>query len=130
MKFYSRLQVYKASNLTFNPATGEGRSYDWYSIARRFDGVQVLNTYRYSVTTGKHIRKLENLFSDLRLECLFIEAPRGLQDLDAAIEFYRDKIATLETEIKKPRTNKAKNEERKEQIKHFQAMIKTIKALQ
>lgn len=112
MKYYSRLKQYKASNLTFDPATGEGRSYEWYAIARKFAGVLVLNTYRYSNTTARHVSKLRQLFLKLNLNWVEIEAPRGLQDLNAARLFAVQRIQNLTAEINKPRSRPEKNAER------------------
>jgi len=82
-----RLRIFKSSSgkLVFNPYTGHGTSYDWYSIAQVFNGKLILNTYRYSVTTNKHIQELHSLFNQLGLKYQTIEAPRGLQDLDQAM---------------------------------------------
>lgn len=112
MKYYSRLKQYKASNLTFDPAIGEGRSYKWYAIARKFDGVLVLNSFGYSNTTARHVSKLRKLFRSLGLEWVEIEAPQGLQNLSAARELAVSRIQNLTAEINKPRTRPEKNAER------------------
>lgn len=112
MKYYSRLKQYKASNLTFDPAIGEGRSYEWYAIARKFNGVLVLNTYRYSNTTARHVNKLRKLFRSVGLEWMEIDAPRGLQNLSAARELAVSRIQNLTAEINKPRSRPEKNAER------------------
>lgn len=96
--------TFKATNLEFDPRTGEARSYQWYSISRVFKHTLVLNTYRYSVTTAKHVRKLRFLFDRLGLKYIEIEAPKGLQNIEAAVArhislyahaFVREKYARI-----------------------------------
>lgn len=70
------------SNLTFNTNTGLGHSYRWYEIAKRVNGKQLLNTYKYSPTTGRHWRKLLDHIDPAYIE---VEAPNGLQDLKGAL---------------------------------------------
>lgn len=130
MKHYSRLNMYKASNLTFNPATGEGRSYEWYSIARKFDGVLVLNTYAYSNTTARHATKLRGLFHSLGLEWVEIEAPQGLQNLDDARALVVSRIQNLTIEINKPRSRPEKNAERFAEIAGLKEKLALIDKLQ
>lgn len=86
LKFYPRLGIFKtpSDHLTFDPLTLEARSYRWYSIARKLKGKLVLNDYAYSVTTRKHTGILQQLFRELGLSYVSIEAPQGLQNLDAA----------------------------------------------
>lgn len=77
--------TFKRPNLEFDPSTGVATSYNWYNIAQIIKGRLVLNTYRYSVTTAKHISELGRLFDQLKLTYIEIEAPRGLQDLNTAL---------------------------------------------
>ena len=73
-----------SGQLEFNPNTGIATSYQWYQIAAVLKGKLVLNTYRYSVTTSKHVGELRSLFRALNLKYVSIEAPNGLQNLDIA----------------------------------------------
>lgn len=130
MKYYSRLKQYKASNLTFDPATGEGESYDWYVISRNFDGVLVLNTYAYSNTTARHVSKLRALFHSLGLVYSEIEAPLGLQNLEAAKKLVISRIQNLTAEINKPRSRPEKNEERFAAIAGLKEKLALIKRLE
>lgn len=70
----------------FNPETCEAHSYRWYSLAKKIKGIQILNDYRYSNQTSKHISKVCDVFSKLKIKYVSLEAPRGLQDLDAALK--------------------------------------------
>ncbi len=87
LRFKVRSQVFTYSkNLVFNPLTEIAHSYDWYEISKRINGRLVLNNYRYSSTTGKHVAKLRMLFSQLGLKYIELSAPRGLQNLENAKE--------------------------------------------
>jgi len=79
-----RSKVFKRGNLAFDPSSMVATSYRWYNIAQLIKGKLVLNTYRYSSSTGKHISQLRSLFSQLGLKYLVLEAPKGLQNLDRA----------------------------------------------
>ena len=86
IKYYPRLKVFKNSSNScgFDPSTGKGHSYSWYSLSRVFKGRLILNSYRYSRQTSKHLWNMQSLFRDLGLKYLELEAPCGLQDLDLA----------------------------------------------
>jgi hypothetical protein len=137
MKYFKRANVYKNTTGTnhFNPETFQAYSYDWWCCVKRFGGLKVFNTYRYSKTTAKHQSKAkhllislgENVDSYIRIEC-----PKGLQSiegLNSGIELYRLRIKELEELINKKGTRKAKNEERKELINEYTLKIKIIEQL-
>lgn len=100
MKYMKRAGIYKASNLDFNPKTGLGHSYDWYEITKTIQGKLVLNTYPYSVTTRKHVRKLEELIEQLYISVTRIEAPEGLQNLQAAADYSLEQWAKESVRVK------------------------------
>jgi hypothetical protein len=115
MKLFTRSNLYKTSNLTFNPSTLEGFSYDWYSIIKKIDNKLVLNTYRYSNTTCKHISKIRRLVVELGLTIdLEIEAPQGLQSLNDSKLHYESLVKEKNKELEKGRTSK--REERLKQL--------------
>jgi hypothetical protein len=131
MKYFKKSKEYRASNLTLSveyPMVAY--SYDWYQIAKQFGDTFVLNTYGYSNTTIKHVYKIRRQMEELGFTFdLEIHAPRGLQNLAAAIDYYTIEIQTLEQLIKKPGTRKAKNEERQKQIDDYNTKINQIIAL-
>jgi hypothetical protein len=130
LKFYKRLNVFKASNVSFDPTRIEAFSYRWWKFVAVIGGKVVFNNYRYSPSTGKHQSKVSSLLSQLGVKTdLCFEAPKGLQDLASAVTHYENKISALIVEIQKPGTRKEKNRERALTIKSHMAMIKTIKAL-
>lgn len=96
LKYQTRLNYFTnyKDSCGFNPETCEAHSYRWYSLARRIKGVQVLNSYRYSNQTSKHISKMRDVFSKLKIKYVELDAPRGLQDLDSALTFVANSLAT------------------------------------
>lgn len=83
MKFFSRLGIYKASNVTFNPNTVQAYSYDWWKFVAVINGFVVFNNYRYSVSTGKHQSKVRRLMDELGLKIdVYVNIPEGLQTSD------------------------------------------------
>lgn len=87
-RYYQRAGIFKGNkgNCIFNPATGHATSYDWYDLAKRIKGVQILNTYCYSNQTAKHIGKVRSVLVALNIRYQCLEAPKGLQNLDVALE--------------------------------------------
>jgi len=70
-------------SLCFDPVTGKGHSYDWYCISQVIKGELYLNTYSYSSTTRRQVSQLHSLFRQLKVKYREIEAPLGLQNLEA-----------------------------------------------
>lgn len=93
MRYYSRLGVYKASNVLFNRQTCTAVSYDWWFFVKRVNGMVVFNSYRYSVTTSRHQSKVRQLMRELGIKIdLEVSVAEGLQNENAArlaiINFY------------------------------------------
>lgn len=130
MRYYKRLDIYKASNVTFDPSTYEAYSYGWWLFVTNIGDKVVLNNYNYSRTTNNHQQKVKRLLKALNIEIdIYIEAPQGLDRLSEAINHYNREIVKLELTINKPRTHKKKNEERKQLIKVYKDKISTIEEL-
>lgn len=98
-KTRNTFENYKAS-CTFHPATLNGYSYGWYLLTAKIKGLVVLNSYAYSNQTAKHVSKMRNLFSILGIRYVEIHAPRGLQDLNAALEHHVYQLAKAMVEFK------------------------------
>jgi len=128
LKFYRRLNLYKASNLVYNPVTKIALSYNWYQIYKVINGIRCLNTYNYSATTVKHISKMRRHFG-YDPNIFEFEAPRGLQDLDRAIEYYRTLIKIKQAEINNPRSHKRLLSERVGKIVDYLNIISKIERL-
>lgn len=111
MKFYSRLKKYKASNCEFDCKTQISTSYRWWQVSRRVKGLMLFNGYTYSQSTSRHQSKIRSLLDELGIKIdLYVQAPKGLQDLDSAISYHNSIIETLKKEILNPRSKKEKNE--------------------
>lgn len=80
MKYYKRLGLYKASNVTFNPHTLEAHSYKWWRFVAKVDGKIVFNNFRYSPSTGKHQYKISRLMDELGIKVdLYLPLERGIE---------------------------------------------------
>ena len=130
MKYYPRLNVYKASNVTADLNKMTAYSWGWWKFLAEIDGKIVFNTFNYSISTAEHQWKVECLLKNQGIDIdIEIESPDGLQRLESAIEHYESKIKELETLIKKPRTHVLKNIDRQCQIDRYASKIKTVKKL-
>lgn len=130
MRYYKTLGVWKASNLQIDTNRMFAQSYGWWNLLDTIDGVVVLNTYNYSVSTVRHRYKTIALLDKLGLRWhVEIEAPRGLQDLECAERHYISKIKALESLMNNPRTRAAKNLERAQEILSLKEKLNIIKNL-
>ena len=132
MKWVKSRNQWEASNVTFDPSTLIAKSYGWWVFCARIGGHVVFNDYGYSVSTRGHQRKVARrleLDGINRSEIVTVECPRGLQDLQSGIDYAREKIAALEAEISKPRTQKGRNEQRRDEIVNWQLQIVTLENL-
>jgi len=118
-RYLSRTNELKSSNFTMDLTTLEARSYNWWVFVRKVNGKVIFNHTTYSQTTCKHQNKALTVLNyeyDLRLKF----TRKSLSDLPAALENEvtgaKRAITQLIADIKKPRTQKAKNEERKQTI--------------
>lgn len=131
MRYFKRLRVWKASNVEVNTDECIATSYGWWQFVKKVNGLVIFNSYRYSPSTSKHQYKVRCLLSKLNIKVdLFIEAPRGLQNLSDAIRFYEVKNDLLREAMLKPRTHKQKNVERLEEMKQNSKLISQIKTLE
>lgn len=120
MRHMKRANIYKASNVTFDPKTIKAYSYDWWCFVKVINGKVIFNDYNYSNTTIRHQRKVRRLMRELGIKIdLIIETRSSLNSstpLCDAIFLLQRKNQKLVDLINKPRTHKAKNEERQLQI--------------
>lgn len=131
LKRNDRSGLFCGSNVTFDPKECLAVSYGWWIFVQRIRGKVVFNPFSYSNTTVRHQYKVRQLLTSLGVEIdYYISAPRGLQDLDSAISYYENEIASLREEIEKPRTHERKNAERRSQIKLATEKIQIIQSLQ
>ena len=106
MKYFKRLGLYKASNVTFDPSTCTALSYDWWVFVKRIEGKVVFNGYRYSVSTAKHQRKVRTLLRELGIRIdleVSFKVAQAVQDLE---NFERAEYRRIERN-KRARENRA-----------------------
>lgn len=123
MRHFKKSNLYKASNVTFNPETNSAYSYDWWQFVAEINGKIVFNTYYYSPSTCGHQHKVRRLLNDLGIKIdLEVSCPSGLQSDDRDIsvdQHYSQLIKKLKEQINKPRSHERKNKERRELIKEY-----------
>lgn len=133
MKYMKRAEIYKASNVTFNPQSKRAYSYSWWRFVDVINGSVVFNSYRYSPSTGKHQSKVRSLMAQLNIEIdHFVECPKGLQNCywaESSLDLYLHRILELEAAMAKKGSRKAKNREREEQIARLRARMSLVSNL-
>lgn len=87
MKLMKREQVYRASNVSFDPKAEKAYSYAWWCFVARIEGKLVFNNYRYSVSTGKHQAKVRRLLNELGIKIdIELPVPKGIQSCGTLAE--------------------------------------------
>lgn len=116
MRWYSRLKVYKASNVSFSPETLEARSYDWWVFVKRINGKVVFNWHSYSNSTRKHQYKVYDLLKQLGIKIDVTVDTRaslsGVESIKDSMILTMDNIARWEKELLNPRCHKQWRQER------------------
>jgi hypothetical protein len=134
MKYFKKLKKYKGSNveLTIEPNL-KAYSYGWWLFLVRYKGLVIFNNYNYSPTTIRHQYKTQNVLDDLKIK-IDITLNHTDLSLDNVEEAIRSEIENIELVnegfvdlIKNPRTQKAKNEERKKEIERNKTQIENLK---
>jgi hypothetical protein len=127
MKFYSKLKVYKASNVMFDPETMIATSYKWWEFVKVIRGRVVFNAYQYSSTTSQHQMKVRSLLESLDINIdVEIHAPSGLQEPHSAIDYYEREIKDLQSAINKPGSKTATNMRRANEIDKLKKQIAVV----
>lgn len=130
MKWNEKKGLYLGSNVSFDPASCVAKSYDYWIFVARIQGQVVFNEYNFSPTTRAHQRKVERLLGRLRIKIDHrILAPKGLQNLQASIYHYENKIALLEAQIALPRSYVRKNEDRLREVVSLSMARATVQDL-
>lgn len=116
MKFYPRLKVYKASQVTFNPETLDAHSYVWWRFVALIDGKVIFNNYRYSNTTSRHQFKVRRLMDQLGIKVdHFVQLPKGIKQGMTLAEIFTEAEETLCDQFLAEELNKqARNERARE----------------
>lgn len=79
MKYFPKLKLYKASNVTYNPVTYQAYSYKWWRFVDMIDGKIIFNEYKYSMSTSRHQWKVRALLDllGIKIDC-FVEVKEGI----------------------------------------------------
>ena len=101
MKYFKRLGLYKASNVTFNPKTLSAHSYDWWQFVKQVDGKVIFNNYRYSQSTSGHQRKVARVLQELGIVYETVKTVRCLSYLETLEQDYSAHAENKEEEARK-----------------------------
>lgn len=94
MKYFKTQNLYKASNVTFDPSKVIAHSYAWWCFVRVIEGHVVFNSYRYSNTTAKHQFKVKRLLNELGITIDFeVSVPESLKDTDTTKDLFDRTLA-------------------------------------
>ncbi len=130
MKYYTRLKVYKAKNVIFNPETMTAYSYDWWKFVAKIKGNVVFNYYTYSPSTSKHQSKVRSVLHNLGIKIDYvIDAPKGLQDLNNALEYAYTNYFEAKADLLNPKRLKKLDAEKQRRVKSCRDDIKAIRYL-
>lgn len=132
MKYFTRAGIYKANNVTFNPKTIEAHSYSWWKFVDVIENKVIFNSYRYSVSTSKHQKKVLGLMHDLGIKIdHFLELPQGICSCDLELLFIlaEEELCRsfLEQEIKREDRNEKARERRMQAKANEQALAQDAK---
>lgn len=132
-RYLKRANTIKSSNFSMNLDTLEARSYDWWVFCRRVNGLVIFNITRYSATTDKHQSKAYRALS-YKTDLTLRHTLENLTDIEAAlideVKGTKREISKLIAAIKRPRTRKATNERRREQIVTLLKHINKVRDVQ
>lgn len=130
MKFLKTKNQYKASNVLLDLNNEIATSYDWWIFLKRINGKLVFNKYRYSPSTAGHQRKILKQLDQLGIKVdMFIEAPKGLQDLNSAISYYEYEISELVNDLATTNRRETTKQNQVKLIQNYQTKIKDIKKI-
>ena len=137
-RYVKRDNTIKSSNFSMDLDTLDAYSYDWWLFCTKVNDLVIFNNSSYSATTHKHQAKAFKVLgyvTDLTLRHTrgsLSENKLG-ETLDNEISNVRLEIRALIKTIRRPRTHKAKNNERKqvigELLKHISKVQSTKKAV-
>jgi hypothetical protein len=102
LKYFKRLNVFKGSNVHFNPETMVASSYEWWKFVMPLKGMLVYNNYGYSNSTRLHQSKVWSLLKDLGIKIdIKVSTTESLDDLTiGSVERKLREIFKLESAIK------------------------------
>jgi hypothetical protein len=129
-RFFKKTGKYRISNCTFDTYTCVALSWDWWQFVRCIDGLVVFNSFRYSNSTSRHQRMTCALLSELGLTIdMEVECPGGLQDLQSGVQLAQTRMAALDAEMQRPRSQarvNARRTQKKAQLANQMADLQSL----
>lgn len=118
MHYVKKRQRFENHNrtLSYDPLTKTSWSYGWYRISHKIEGILLMNTFPYSRTTGRHIRKIMNRLDSVCVNYIEVHAPQGIptEDVELVISYMKSEIKRLQEK------NNHKNSKGK--VKHYREL--------
>jgi hypothetical protein len=134
MKYFSKLGLYKASNVTYNPSQFEAFSYGWWQFATIEQGFKIFNNYRYSPSTGQQQGKvMKKIGYDNLNDVIFLECPKGLQNSEWKTnvkKHYAYQIETMTEKMNKKLTRQKTKDSLIVEIRKAENRINFVQALE
>lgn len=130
MKYFTRLKVYKANNVVFDPETLRAYSYNWWRFVDKIKGKVVFNNYTYSSSTSKHQSKVRSVLRELNIKVdYWIDAPKGLQDLNDALVYAYRNYFEAKADLLNPKRLKKLDDNKRARVQSYRDDIKAIRRL-
>jgi curved DNA-binding protein CbpA len=118
-RYLKTTNTIKSSNFSMNLTTLDAYSYDWWMFCTKLNGKIIINQTMYSSSTLKHQSKVMQVLDykyDLKLNYTMKSLVNLYLAFSDEVDGSKRAIEILISDIKKPRSHKAKNKERKESI--------------
>jgi len=130
MKYMKRANIYKASNVSYNPETKQALSYEWWTFVKVMGGLTVFNAHNYSSSTIKHQYKVRALMMELGHNIdLIVDTRLSLTDNSwphDAIVRLKNEAATIQGKLDSNRRDKHLDSERQSRLVEIAETINLI----
>ncbi len=127
-----RANILKSSNFEFVLDSKKAYSYGWWLFCTEVNGKIIFNNTRYSASTDKHQGKARQILGyneDLVLTRTRTSLANLTEALYSEVQGTKAEIRSLIKAIRKPRTHKAKNAERRQEITRLLKHIAEVRAV-
>lgn len=128
MRYSKKLNMYRGHNVTFNTATYQATSYDWWRFVDRRKGFVIFNSFSYGRAFQKHHDDVREVLNKLGIKVdIEINCPVGLQDILAVMDYYNKQIELLYKEKHKKGSRSRKNLARDQLIEHYRKVLDQLR---
>lgn len=127
-----RANILKSSNFEFVLDSNKAYSYGWWLFCTEVNGKVIFNNTTYSMSTCKHQSKAMQILDykyDLKLSRTTSSLANLKDALYSEVQGTKAEIRSLIKAIRKPRTHKAKNAERRQEIAKLLKHIAEVRAV-